>query len=97
MQALDGTTEADATFKDVRDASVHDHLTGIVCGLSHNSAQEKLLMASGCVESMLKLMATHRGAVRVNAACVVSNLVGREDIAHGIGRRSSRRCWTRSR
>ena len=79
MQALDGTTEADATFKDVRDASVHDHLTGIVCGLSHNSAQEKLLMASGCVESMLKLMATHRGAVRVNAACVVSNLVGRED------------------
>ena len=74
-----GHVEADATFKDVRDASVHDHLTGIVCGLSHNSAQEKLLMASGCVESMLKLMATHRGAVRVNAACVVSNLVGRED------------------
>jgi hypothetical protein len=79
MQALDGTTEADATYKDVRDANVHDHLTAIVCDLSHNSAQQKLLIASGCVDGLLNLLATHKGASRINAACVVSNLVGREE------------------
>ena len=64
---------------DFNGASAEDHLSATVRDLSHNSAQHKLLMASGAVEIMLELLQSERRVVRINAACALANLVGKEE------------------
>ena len=64
---------------DFNGASAEDHLSATVRDLSHNSAQHKLLMASGATEIMLALLQSERRVVRINAACALANLVGKEE------------------
>ena len=66
-------------FKDFRDKDVCDHAAALLRNLSHNNAQHNLLKASGCVEMLLSILSTRTGAVRINSACTVANLVGREE------------------
>ena len=66
-------------FCDFRGSSAADHFSATISDLSHNSAQQKLLLASGTAESMLSLLASTRMTVRINAACALANLVGREE------------------
>lgn len=66
-------------FKDFRDKDVCDHAAALLRNLSHNSAQHNLLKASGCVEMLLSILSKRTGAVRINSACTVANLVGREE------------------
>ena len=72
-------TECSLNFKDFRDKDVCDHSTALLRNLSHNSAQHNLLKASGTVDVLLDLMGARSGAVRINSACTVANLVGREE------------------
>ena len=64
---------------DFNGASAEDHLSATVRDLSHNGAQHKLLMASGATEIMLALLQSERRVVRINAACALANLVGKEE------------------
>ena len=66
-------------FKDFRDKDVCDHSAALLRNLSHNSAQHNLLKASGSVDMLLNTMGQRGGAVRINSACTVANLVGRDE------------------
>ena len=72
-------TSCELNFKDFRDKDVCDHAAALLRNLSHNSAQHKLLKASGCVEVLLNILGKREGAVRINSACTIANLVGREE------------------
>ena len=72
-------TDCSLNFKDFRDKDVCDHSTALLRNLSHNSAQHNLLKAAGVVDVLLDLMVARTGAVRINSACTVANLVGREE------------------
>ena len=72
-------TACELNFKDFRDKDVCDHSAALLRNLSHNSAQHNLLKASGCVEVLLNVMGKRTGAVRINSACTVANLVGRDE------------------
>ena len=72
-------TSCELNFKDFRDKDVGDHAAALLRNLSHNSAQHKRLKASGCVEVLLNILGKREGAVRINSACTIANLVGREE------------------
>ena len=67
------------SYTDFYGASAVDHFSATLRDLSHNNAQYKLLMASGAAEHMLNLMQSERRVARINAACVLSNLLGKEE------------------
>ena len=68
-----------STYADFNGASAAEHFSATLRDLSHNNAQYKLLMASGAAEHMLDLLQSERRVVRINAACVLSNLLGKEE------------------
>ena len=65
--------------RDFREKDFCDHATALLRNLSHNSAQHTLLKSAGSVEVLLNLVSQRRGAVRINSACAIANLVGREE------------------
>ena len=79
VQALEGTDRTSASYRDLLSMNVYDHITAALRNLSNNSAQKKLLIATGCVDVSLNLLASHDGATRLNAAFVVSNVIGRDE------------------
>ena len=79
LKATCDETACELNFKDFRDKDVCDHSAALLRNLSHNAAQHNLLKASGCVEVLLNVMAKRVGAVRINSACTVANLVGRDE------------------
>jgi phosphopantothenate-cysteine ligase len=74
-----GAKECASSYADFRGASADDYFSATVRDLSHNNAQQKLLIASGGVESMLTVMQSERRVARINAACALANLVGKEE------------------
>jgi len=105
IKATCDETACELNFKDFRDKDVCDHSAALLRNLSHNSAQHNLLASlwvrGGAPERDGQVSPS---AVRINSACAVANLVGREESGRAAGggsdhhrggaSRCSRRRWT---